>query len=84
MAAVLEKKTYVLEPDMPLYVVSESLTEGGRTEIADHIQVSKAQRLNIDIQKIVRHFLNYTPLSVHEIADLLSVSETYVLALKNT
>jgi hypothetical protein len=84
MAAVLEKKHYVLKPDMPLYVVSESLTEEGRTEIGDHIQVSKAQRLQIDIQKIVRHFLIYTPLPAVEIADLLGVSETYVLTLKNT
>jgi hypothetical protein len=77
--AVLEKKRYQLEADVALEVVSGGLSEEGEAEISDFIQLSKLQKLNVDVHKIIDSLLKSTNLSSFEIANTLGVSETFVL-----
>jgi hypothetical protein len=77
--AVLEKKIYKLDADLALEVVPGGLSEEGLTEISDFIQLSKLQKLNVDVPKIIDTLLKSTNLSTFEIAKLLAISETFVL-----
>jgi hypothetical protein len=77
--AVLEKKRYQLEADLALEVVPGGLSEEGMIEISDFIQLSKLQKLKVDVHKIIDSLLKSTNLSSFEIAKTLGISETFVL-----
>jgi uncharacterized protein YggL (DUF469 family) len=72
----------LLEVDLALEVVSNGLTEEGVTEISDFIQLSKLQKLNVDVNKIIENLIKSTNLSTLDIAKSIGVSETYILTYK--
>jgi uncharacterized protein YggL (DUF469 family) len=69
----------LLEADLALEVVPGGLSEEGMTEVSDFIQLSKLQKLNVDVYKIIDSLLKSTNLSSFEIAKTLGISETFVL-----
>jgi uncharacterized protein YggL (DUF469 family) len=69
----------LLEADLALEVVPGGLSEEGMIEVSDFIQLSKLQKLNVDVHKIIDSLLKSTNLSSFEIAKTLGISETFVL-----
>jgi hypothetical protein len=75
---VLEKKNYQIEADVTLEVVPGGLSEEGMTEVLDFIQLSKLEKLNVDVHKIIAYLLKSSHLSSFEIAKALGVSEIFI------